>query len=106
MRGSPRALRLIAGVLAAGAIGAIALPSLARPSPRTEFERLDANCDNRLGFTEFSRPASVDMQILVGASRRSPAVGVKIRDMVLREAFDRIDTDSDGGIGFNEYRGS
>ncbi len=63
-----RARHLIAGALIAATVGAIALPSLARPSLRVEFDRLaadrgtisladfarlDANHDGQVSFAEF-----------------------------------------------------
>ncbi|MEO6338915.1 MAG: hypothetical protein ABIO39_02650 [Caulobacteraceae bacterium] len=51
-----RSERLIAGALIAALAGAIALPSLARPSQRADFACLDRNGDNRVDLREFTRP--------------------------------------------------
>ena len=63
-----RADRLIVGALVAAAMGAVALPSLAHPSLRTEFDRmtkgadaftladfqrLDTNHDGKISYAEF-----------------------------------------------------
>jgi len=50
---APRHL-LIGGLIAA-ALGAVALPSLAHPSLRAEFDRLDANRDGAITAAEFAR---------------------------------------------------
>jgi hypothetical protein len=67
-RATRRADRLILGALAAAAMGAVALPSLAHPSLRAEFDRLthgadaltaadfqrlDANHDGQISYAEF-----------------------------------------------------
>lgn len=46
---------LIAGAMIAAAVGAVALPSLARPSAQSEFSRLDADGDGRVTFRDLSR---------------------------------------------------
>jgi hypothetical protein len=48
--------RLLAAALAGLAVGAVAAPSLARPTTPSHaaFERLDANHDGNLSFEEFS----------------------------------------------------
>ena len=49
--------RFLAGALIAAAVGAAAVPSLARPGLRAaEFATLDANHDGVLTFSEYSRP--------------------------------------------------
>jgi hypothetical protein len=50
-----RGLRLGAGFLAAMAVGAMALPSLARPGPAADFARLDLNGDGKVTQAEFAR---------------------------------------------------
>ena len=49
--------RAVLAALAGLAVGAVAVPSLARPTPvsRATFERLDRNHDGVLSFEEFSR---------------------------------------------------
>ena len=54
-RPARRSRHLITGALIAAAVGAIALPSLARPSLRSEFDRLDLNGDNAISIAEFAR---------------------------------------------------
>ena len=71
---SRKGWRLLVGALIAAAIGAVAVPSLARPSPLAAFERLDANGDGRISRAE------------------------------LANAFSRLDTDRDGAISFEEYQ--
>ncbi|WP_304192214.1 EF-hand domain-containing protein [Phenylobacterium aquaticum] len=54
-----RRMRLIAGTLVALAVGAVAVPSLARAPHETQsrraFERLDANHDGVVSYQEFRR---------------------------------------------------
>ena len=50
-----RGLRLAAGLVAAAAAGAMALPSLARPGPAADFARLDLNGDGQVTAAEFAR---------------------------------------------------
>jgi hypothetical protein len=50
-----KGLRLAAGLLAAAAVGAMALPSLARPGPVADFARLDVNGDGKVSAAEFAR---------------------------------------------------
>jgi hypothetical protein len=50
-----RSRHLIAGALVVAALGAVALPSLARPSQRAEFDRLDLNGDRSITLAEFAR---------------------------------------------------
>ncbi len=53
--GPRRGLRLAAGLLAAATVGAMALPSLARPGPVANFARLDLNGDGKVSAAEFAR---------------------------------------------------
>ncbi len=46
--------RLVIGAMIAAAVGAIALPSLARPSLRAEFDRLDRHGAHALSLSEFT----------------------------------------------------
>ena len=50
-----RAWRLIAGAAVATAMAAAAVPSLAHPSLRAEFDRLDLNGDHVITAAEFAR---------------------------------------------------
>lgn len=50
-----RLTRLAAGALIATAVGAFALPSLARPSLQAEFGRLDRDDDGSVSLAEFAR---------------------------------------------------
>ena len=50
-----RPRHLVAGALIAAAVGAIALPSLARPGLQAEFDRLDLNGDKAISLAEFER---------------------------------------------------
>jgi len=50
-----RAWRLIAGAAIATAVGAAALPTLAHPSQRAEFDRLDVDGDRALTAADFAR---------------------------------------------------
>lgn len=47
--------RFLVGALIAAAMGAIALPSLAHPSLRSGFDRLDVNGDHAISLAEFAR---------------------------------------------------
>ena len=50
-----RTWRLVAGAVLAAAMGAIAVPSLARPGVAAEFARLDADRDGRVTAAELRR---------------------------------------------------
>ena len=56
-RVSRKSWRLIAGVVIAAAVGAVAVPSLARPGLKAaEFAHLDANRDGVVTLAEFRAP--------------------------------------------------
>ncbi len=62
--------RLIVGALIAAAVGAFALPSLARPSLRAEFDRLDLNGDHAISLSEFAAmDANHDGKVTFGEFR-------------------------------------
>lgn len=46
---------LVAGALIATAVGAVALPSLARPNAQAQFARMDLNGDGALSLDEYQR---------------------------------------------------
>jgi len=50
--------RLAMGALIVAALGAIALPSLARSNPDAEFRKLDANHDGKLSLAEYRQGVS------------------------------------------------
>jgi hypothetical protein len=50
-----RPARLLIGALIAAAMGAVALPSLAHPTLRADFGRLDRNGDGQISAAEFAR---------------------------------------------------
>jgi hypothetical protein len=97
---APR-LRWAAAGLVALAIGAVAAPSLARPSLQARFARLDSDHDGKLSFAEFAREADVRIT-LTGDSRAllPPAE----REALLRREFARMDLNGDGEIALDEFR--
>lgn len=97
------ALRLAVGGLIAAAVGAVALPSLARPSVLSEFERLDRDGDRRVSFAEFWRGASVAATVEVGHASLPVAAGAA-RGPLVRQAFERLDLDGDGVVTLAEFR--
>lgn len=52
---SRRLFRWLVGGAIAAAVGAVAVPSLARPGPDAEFHKLDANRDGVVTVAEFAR---------------------------------------------------
>jgi Ca2+-binding EF-hand superfamily protein len=88
-------------------LGAAAVPSLARPSPRAEFDRLDRNGDARLSLAELSDRTAVEVDVRVkpglATSLERAADQARVRTLVLRTVFDRLDADRDGEVTFDEY---
>lgn len=108
-RWSRKSVRLAAGAMIALAVGAVALPSLARPNPQAGFERLDLNGDRRITAAEFSRGVAVDAGFTSPSAQGeritlSAATDAESRDLLLALAFRRMDIDRDGTISFDEYR--
>ncbi|MDB5429888.1 MAG: hypothetical protein JWP35_1004 [Caulobacter sp.] len=108
-RWSRKSVRLAAGALVALAVGAVALPSLARSNPQVGFERLDLNGDRRITAAEFSQGVAVDAGFTSPSAQSeritlSAATDAESRDLLLALAFRRMDADRDGAINFDEYR--
>ena len=103
IKSAPRAprLRWAAVGFAALAIGAVAAPSLARPSVPARFARLDADRDGKLSFAEFARGAGV--QITLAGDGRALADAAD-REAVLKHQFARMDLNGDGEIALDEFR--
>lgn len=107
--GARKGLRLAAGVVIAAAMGAVALPSLARPSAREAFVRLDADDDNRISPQELSRGASVEATVRLPGARvtlgddTTAAKAAELHDYLAGLAFRRMDRDGDGEISFDEF---
>jgi hypothetical protein len=104
---------VVAGVIAAMA-GAAALPSLARPSAQTEFQRLDLNGDGAVSLPELAKNTEVAADIAIGPSRLT-ARGERLtlgstgpeaaaRDALLRLEFSRLDANGDGAVSLAEYQ--
>jgi hypothetical protein len=98
-----RSWRWIAAGLSALALGAIAAPSLARPSLPGEFERLDIDGSRMISFQEFSNAASLTVAVSVGSLHQVRA-DVGLREALVRQEFERIDADHDGLISLDEFR--
>lgn len=96
-----RRLRWAAVGLAALSLGAVAAPSLARPSLPAQFAHLDADHDGQLSLFEFERGASV--QVVVGSGAAHDLTPTD-REGLLRHEFGRIDANRDGEIALDEFR--
>ena len=105
-----RKWRLAAGAAVCIAAGAIAVPSLARTGLRADFDALDRNGDARVSFAEYSAEAVIEVGGKAGAQRlrvsaeRRAGDRARLRTLVLRTVFDRLDDDRDGAVSFDEYR--
>jgi len=90
---------------AALALGAVAAPSLARPSLQATYNALDARRDGRLSFDEFAAGASVSVSLADRAARApAPPLPPQLRTAVLRAEFAAMDADHDGAVTFAEFR--
>ncbi|MGZ3274645.1 MAG: EF-hand domain-containing protein [Caulobacteraceae bacterium] len=82
-------------------LGAVAAPSLARPSLPAQFARLDGDHDGRLSLGEFEQNASVRVALGSGAAHD---LAPSDREGLLRLEFGRIDANRDGEIALDEFR--
>jgi hypothetical protein len=114
-----RSIRLLAAAAAALSVGAIAAPSLARPSPQQVFKEMDTRHAGRLCFDDFKAAASVNAEVSLtlqtsvaayGSFGAKPALhpqgdalSPEVRGAIIRKTFDTIDTDHDGEISFDEF---
>jgi hypothetical protein len=107
-------LRSAVGVGAAVGLAATALPSLARPLERADFDQLDSDGSGALAPSEFAGRAGVSVRVHGGGFARMSGSGFtlnaadpaerELRALVLRAAFTRLDRDRDGAVTFAEYR--
>ena len=84
---------------------AIVSPTFAHADTVASFAALDANHDGKITFAEFSRAS--DPQVKVGdrsLTLQNADLSPQVRDVVLRDAFTRIDADHDGAISYDEFR--
>lgn len=112
---------LLAGAAAAVMTVAAALPSLARPSLRAEFDRLDLDHSSSLNLAELTRGASVAVTVDIAGSsvthsERGAILPVafehdargqaqaRLARQVLATAFASLDRNRDGAISFEEFR--
>jgi hypothetical protein len=108
------ALHVMVGALIASAVGAAALPTLAHTTLRAEFGRTDSNDHRRIGLDDLGKAASIDIDIKLkssppkspGAADREtgPPADALRRELALRAQFERLDTNKDGEISFEEFR--
>ena len=106
-RDGRRFMRIGIAGAAALALGAVAAPSLARPSLQATFTALDARHDGRLSFDEYAAGASVQATVsLANRAARAPATSLQpgVRDAVLHAEFAAMDADHDGEVTFEEFR--
>lgn len=118
----PRRLyHIIAAAIATLGVVAVAVPVLARPNLEAEFGALDANADGAVSYAEFAGAASSEVVFYVGPSNLAPRgerfvlplttsakaaapVDPRIRELLLRTEFDRIDADRNARLSFTEFR--
>jgi hypothetical protein len=111
---------LLAGAVAAVVTAAAALPSLAHPSLRTEFDGLDLDHSNSLNLAEVTRGASVAVTVdLAGTSAiRSDRGAIlpvafehdargqaaaRLARQAVATTFASLDRNHDGAISFAEF---
>lgn len=118
--GFGRGLRFLVAAAAAVSVGAIAAPTLARPSPTAVFAALDTRHVGRLSFDDFAAATTVETSValthteflpaafrgLMGAPplRRTGALDPALNRAILQTIFEAIDTNHDGAISFEEFR--
>jgi hypothetical protein len=101
------AIRIGLVSIALAAATAVAEPALARASVSASFAQLDANRDDRISFAEFARAAKPDVALDVGPAvslAESGRLSADLKARILRESFDRIDTNRDGELSLAEFR--
>jgi hypothetical protein len=105
VRKSRFAIALPVGVLLGAVLeAAIVSPTFAHADAAASFARMDANRDGRVTFAEFSRES--DPQVKMGdrtLTLQNADLSPTVREVVLRDAFARIDTNHDGVISFDEF---
>ena len=100
------AFALPVGVLLGAALeAAIVSPTFAHADSANAFTLMDANRDGKVSFAEFARESMPqvkvgDRALTLQNADLSPAV----REVVLRDAFARIDANHDGVISLDEFR--
>jgi hypothetical protein len=98
-----RTLRLAAGAAIAAVASAAALPSMAAADLRDDFARLDRNRDARVSFAEMAVDRGQSKDATPEPLALSPE-RARIRELVLKVVFERLDVDRNGWVSFDEYR--